>query len=109
MPVPRELGRRSEFLDAQLARLNEMIVALVTARASGLLRLYRAGDRVLADADGLDAGGPQAVGRELARLIFGGAEAGTAIAAPLGALIGPARQQPGPAGPVWLHGGTPGG
>ncbi len=46
------------------------------------------GDRVLADADGLDAGGPQAVGRELARLIFGGAEAGTAIPAPLGAVIG---------------------
>jgi tetratricopeptide (TPR) repeat protein len=46
------------------------------------------GDRVLADADGLDAGGPEAVGRELARLIFGGAEAGPAIPASLGALIG---------------------
>jgi tetratricopeptide (TPR) repeat protein len=46
------------------------------------------GDRVLADADGMDAGGPEAVGRDLARLIFGGAEAGTAIPAPLGALIG---------------------
>jgi tetratricopeptide (TPR) repeat protein len=46
------------------------------------------GDRVLAEADGLDAGGPQAVGRDLARLIFGGAEAGTAIPAPLRAVIG---------------------
>ena len=37
MPIPRELGRRTEFLDAQLARLDEMIVALVTARAAPIL------------------------------------------------------------------------
>jgi tetratricopeptide (TPR) repeat protein len=46
------------------------------------------GGRVLADADGPDAGGPQAVGRDLARLIFGSAEAETGIPAPLGAVIG---------------------
>jgi len=36
----RELGRRAEFLDAQIARLDELIVPLVTARAPGLLTLY---------------------------------------------------------------------
>jgi transposase len=39
----RELGRRAQFLDGQLKRLDELIVALVTARAPGLLRLYGAG------------------------------------------------------------------
>ena len=34
----RELGRRVEFLDAQLERLDELIVPLVTARAPGLQR-----------------------------------------------------------------------
>jgi hypothetical protein len=29
----RELGRRAEFLNAQLERLDELIVPLVTARA----------------------------------------------------------------------------
>jgi transposase len=33
----RELGRRAQFLDAQLERLDELIVPLVTARAPGLL------------------------------------------------------------------------
>ena len=33
----RELGRRAEFLDGQLERLDELIVPLVTARAPGLL------------------------------------------------------------------------
>ena len=37
----RELGRRAEFLDAQLDRLDELIVPLVTARAPGLLALLR--------------------------------------------------------------------
>jgi tetratricopeptide (TPR) repeat protein len=46
------------------------------------------GDRVLADADGLDGAGPQAVGRDLARLIFGGAEPGTGLPAQLEAVIG---------------------
>jgi hypothetical protein len=32
----RELGRRAQFLDAQLERLDELIVPLVTARAPGL-------------------------------------------------------------------------
>jgi transposase len=39
----RELGRRVEFLDAQLERLDELIVPLVTARAPGLLSLYGVG------------------------------------------------------------------
>ena len=39
----RELGRRAEFLDAQLERLDELIVPLVTARAPGLLALYGVG------------------------------------------------------------------
>ncbi len=39
----RELGRRAEFLDGQLARLDELIVPLVTARAPGLLALYGVG------------------------------------------------------------------
>jgi transposase len=39
----RELGRRTQFLDSQLARLDELIVPLVTARAPGLLALYGVG------------------------------------------------------------------
>jgi len=39
----RELGRRAQFPDAQLERLDELIVPLVTARAPGLLRLYGVG------------------------------------------------------------------
>jgi transposase len=39
----RELGRRAEFLDGQLARLDELIVPLVAARAPGLLRLHGIG------------------------------------------------------------------
>ena len=39
----RELGRRAQFLDAQLERLDELIVPLVTARGPGLLRLYGVG------------------------------------------------------------------
>jgi transposase len=39
----RELGRRVEFLDGQLQRLDELIVPLVTARAPGLLALYGVG------------------------------------------------------------------
>src|ERR1035437_9757403 len=39
----RELGRRAEFLDAQLGRLDELIVPLVTAHAPGLLALYGVG------------------------------------------------------------------
>jgi transposase len=39
----RELGRRAQFLDAQLERLDELIVPLVTARAPGLLGLYGVG------------------------------------------------------------------
>lgn len=44
------------------------------------------GDQVLA-ADDLDAAGPQAVGRELARLIFGRAEEAGVIPAPLAQLV----------------------
>jgi transposase len=39
----RELGRRVEFPGGQLARLDELIVPLVTARAPGLLALYGVG------------------------------------------------------------------
>src|SRR5262249_61545292 len=39
----RELGRRAQYLDGQLQRLDEFIVPLVTARAPGLLALYGVG------------------------------------------------------------------
>ena len=39
----RELGRRIRFLDAQLTRLDELIIPLVTARAPGLLALHGVG------------------------------------------------------------------
>jgi transposase len=39
----RELGRRAQFLDGQLERLDELIVPLVTARAPRLLTLYGVG------------------------------------------------------------------
>jgi transposase len=39
----RELGRRAEFLDGQIERLDELIVPLVAARAPGLLALYGVG------------------------------------------------------------------
>jgi len=39
----RELGRRVEFLEAQIERLDELIVPLVTARAPALLALYGVG------------------------------------------------------------------
>ena len=39
----RELGRRAEFLDGQLERLDELIAPLVTDRAPGLLALYGVG------------------------------------------------------------------
>src|SRR5690348_14258402 len=39
----RELGRRAQFLDGQLQRLDELIVPLVTARAPGLLSLFGVG------------------------------------------------------------------
>jgi transposase len=39
----RELGRRAEFLDDQLERLDDLIAPLVTARAPGLLALYGVG------------------------------------------------------------------
>jgi hypothetical protein len=39
----RELGRRAQFPGAQLDRLDELIVPLVTARAPGLLSLFGVG------------------------------------------------------------------
>jgi transposase len=39
----RELGRRAQFLGAQLERLDELITPLVTARAPGLLSLHGVG------------------------------------------------------------------
>jgi transposase len=44
----RELGRRAEFLDGQIERLDELIVPLVTARAPGLLALYGVGPNTAA-------------------------------------------------------------
>jgi transposase len=44
----RELGRRAEFLDAQLERLDELIAPLVTARAPGLLALHGVGPNTAA-------------------------------------------------------------
>ncbi len=44
----RELGRRAEFLDTQLGRLDELIVPLVTAHAPGLLALYGVGPHTAA-------------------------------------------------------------
>ncbi len=39
----RELGRRADFLDGQIERLDELTVPLVTAAAPGLLSLYGVG------------------------------------------------------------------
>ena len=39
----RELGRRVQFMDAQLERLDELIIPLVTARAPTLLSLFGVG------------------------------------------------------------------
>ena len=44
----RELGRRAEFLDGQIGRLDDLIVPLVTARAPGLLALYGVGPETAA-------------------------------------------------------------
>ena len=44
----RELGRRVQFLDGQILRLDELIVPLVTARAPGLLALYGVGPDIAA-------------------------------------------------------------
>jgi len=44
----RELGRRAQFLDDQIGRLDELIVPLVTARAPGLLALYGLGPNTAA-------------------------------------------------------------
>jgi transposase len=44
----RELGRRAEFLDAQMERLDELIIPLVTARAPGLLTLHGVGTETAA-------------------------------------------------------------
>ena len=46
--APRELGRRAEFLDGQLERLDEFIGPLVAARAPGLLALYGIGPNTAA-------------------------------------------------------------
>jgi transposase len=44
----RELGRRAQFLDGQLERLDELIVSLVTAHAPGLLAVFGLGPRTAA-------------------------------------------------------------
>jgi hypothetical protein len=44
----RELGKRTQFLDGQLQRLDGFIVPLVTARAPGLLALYGVGPHIAA-------------------------------------------------------------
>jgi transposase len=56
----RELGRRAQFLDGQLERLDELIVPLVTARAPGLLNVYgpaRAPRRCCSSRPGITPGG----------------------------------------------------
>ena len=49
----RELGRRAQFLDSQLERLDELISPLVAARAPGLLGLYGVGPKTAALSDGI--------------------------------------------------------
>jgi transposase len=44
----RELGRRAEFLDGQIERLDDLIVPLVAARAPGLMALYGVGPETAA-------------------------------------------------------------
>jgi transposase len=44
----RELGKRAQFLDQQIERLDELIVPLVTARAPGLLARYGVGPHTAA-------------------------------------------------------------
>ena len=44
----RELGRRAEFLDGQIERLDDLIVPLVAVRAPGLLALYGVGPETAA-------------------------------------------------------------
>jgi transposase len=44
----RELGRRAEFPDGQLGRLEELIGPLVAARAPGLVALYGVGPHTAA-------------------------------------------------------------
>ena len=56
----RELGRRAQFLDGQLVRLDELIIPLVTARAPGLLAVYgpaRAPRRCCSSRPGITRGG----------------------------------------------------
>jgi transposase len=43
----RELGRRAEFLDDQIERLDDLIVTLAAARAPGLMALHGVGPRPL--------------------------------------------------------------
>ena len=73
----RELGRRAEFLDGQLARLDELIVPLVTARAPGLLALH-------------------GVGPDTAALLLIAAGDHPAPAAVRGGLGAPVRRRPDP-------------
>jgi transposase len=44
----RELGRRAEFPGAQIGRLDELVVPLVTARAPGLLAVFGVGPHTAA-------------------------------------------------------------
>jgi len=44
----RELGRRARFLDAQITRLDDLIIPLVTGRAAGLLALPGVGPHTAA-------------------------------------------------------------
>jgi transposase len=54
----RELGRRVEFLDAQLDRLDDLIVPFVTPRAPGLLALHGIGPDTAALLAGRGRGPP---------------------------------------------------
>ena len=67
----RELGRRAEFLDAQIERLDELIIPLVTAHSPGLLTLYGIGPNtaallLIAAGDHPDGSAPRPPGRTCA-------------------------------------------
>ena len=77
--LARHLGRRAQFLDGQLERLDELIVPLVTARAPGLLSLYGAGP-----------------GTAAKLLIAAGTTPGGCGPRPLGPTCAPPRRSPPP-------------
>jgi transposase len=88
----RELGRRAQFLDGQLERLDELIVPLVTTHAPGLLTVYGLGPRTAA-------------------LLLINGRGSSRAAAQRGGLGTPVRRRPDPriVGKVTRHRHCPGG